>query len=392
MCDQINKSAKMQNRRKAFGNICPNSMLDLSNRLSKKQVKAEKKQVSKRIFSGVSGPVIIYVDPSPNTEDSALGTIDWQDLADCNSVIQQDSDAGDVTQQGHCLQGEPEFDLQEFRDAVDNFISDQSSLMQTGIGSAGDYQLPPCDVSVFDPCMTTPIHPQQAHLLPPINVQPIPSTEQYWRDVADHNQKALGDALVENNQLHVTLTEKQGEITSLKERNVQLKELANQAKQLASVLDKLVGHRSRDSDKVTSDALLTRPSVKRSLEEFYPQSNAQDCKQVDEILREISEKCNAALWNFDPREAKRPKLHSEDPMVIDCPGESITNSNMYGAFHGLKTSTGSVDMCNTDLEEDLSFRTSIRDHCTIRTLAFPQGNAFTIRTGGGGYKFRWVPN
>lgn len=38
-------------------------------------------------------------------------------------------------------------------------------------------------------------------------------------------------------QLHVTLNEKQEEIACLKEKNVHLKELANQAKHLASVLD-----------------------------------------------------------------------------------------------------------------------------------------------------------
>lgn len=61
--------------------------------------------------------------------------------------------------------------------------------------------------------------------------------EQYWKEVADQNQRALGDALVENNQLHVTLTQKQEEIALLKERNVQLKELASRTRHLASVLD-----------------------------------------------------------------------------------------------------------------------------------------------------------
>lgn len=38
-------------------------------------------------------------------------------------------------------------------------------------------------------------------------------------------------------QLHVTLTQKQEEIASLRERNVQLKELACRTRHLASVLD-----------------------------------------------------------------------------------------------------------------------------------------------------------
>ncbi|XP_071969944.1 multicilin isoform X2 [Engystomops pustulosus] len=379
----------MQNRRKAFDKLCPNRIADITNRVSRKPEKSERK-VSRRIFGQPTGPVTIYVDQSPSTVDAALSAIDWQDLADCDSVIQQDTARGSLTQQGHCLQSESEFDLQEFRDAVDSFIDGQTSHMQTGMGS-GNFLLLPSDVPAFEPCMVPHIHPPQPQLTP-INVQPIPSTEQFWRDMADHNQKALGDALVENNQLHVTLNEKQEEIACLKEKNVQLKELANQAKHLASVLDKLMRHRSADDTRLSSDGLLSRPPVKRSLEEFYPQTTEQECNQVDEILMEISKKCNAALMGSDHSEAKRPKLYSED--TIDNKEEVTPGIKMCGAFQGLKTSTGhtSLNLCNTELEGDVTFRTSIKDHCTIRTLAFPQGNAFTIRTNEGGYKFRWVPN
>ncbi|KAE8636320.1 hypothetical protein XENTR_v10002937 [Xenopus tropicalis] len=375
----------MQNRRKAFDKLCPNTMPDLSSRMGKRQSKTEKK-LHKNIFTH-TGPVTIYVDP-PSSVDSALATIDWQDLADCNSVIQQDAAGGALTeqqQQGHCLPGESDFDLQEFRDAVDQFIADQPSLMQPGLGSSG-FQLP-CNGSVFEPCMTDTLQPQPDHLLP-ISVQSIPSTEQYWRDVADHNQKALGDALVENNQLQVSLTEKQEEIASLKEKNIQLNELANQAKHLASVLDKLMKERPKHSSGATQGRL----PVKRSLEDFYPQSNEPDSTQVDEILREISKKCNIALMGNELSESKRPRLEPMDTMGWQ--EEGITKIKMCGAFNGLKTSTGlnSVNLGETELEEDVSFRTSIKEHSTIRTLAFPQGNAFTIRTAAGGYKFRWVPN
>ncbi|XP_018423691.1 PREDICTED: multicilin [Nanorana parkeri] len=379
----------MQNKRKAFDRLCPNRVQDLSNRLNKKQDKPERK-VLKRIFAESSGPVTIYVDESPSAVDAALSTIDWQDLADCTAVIQQDAAGGALEQQGHCLPETPDFDLQEFRDAVDNFIADQSSHMQPGLGTA-DFNLSPCEVSVFDQCLAPSIHSQPCQLMP-INVQPFPITEQYWRDMADHNHKALGDALVQNNQLHVTLNEKQEEIDTLKVKNVQLKELADQAKHLASVIDQLMSHRSRAASKLSSDGVLTRPPVKRNLEEFFQQNNDQECNQVDEILREISKKCNAALMGCDYIEAKRPKLQSDDPM--DCLDEATSGIKMCGAFNGLKTSTGhsSLNLCDTDLEGDVSFRTSIKDHSTIRTLAFAQGNAFTIRTNGGGYKFRWVPN
>lgn len=108
----------------------------------------------------------------------------------------------------------------------------------------------------------------------------------------------------------------------------------------------------------------------------------EDDTEVNEILREISDKCNLALQSIDEnRGPKRPR------------GESDT-VHMYGAFHGLQTrnSCSSLDMSGSDLEEGVSFRTSIKEHCNIRTLAFPQGNAFTFRTATGGYKFRWVPS
>uniref|UniRef100_A0A8D0GKJ6 Multicilin n=1 Tax=Sphenodon punctatus TaxID=8508 RepID=A0A8D0GKJ6_SPHPU len=275
-------------------------------------------------------------------------------------------------------QPEPEFDFQEFRDAVDSLISDSSSSLMPPPLDSADFSFPLGDGSAFSPPC---IQPPPDNLLPQINLQSIPSTELYWKDLADQNQKALGDALVENNQLHVTLTKKQEEIASLKERNVQLKELASQAKQLASVLDKLMIHQSKDG----TESFLPKGSAKRSLEELYT-TGQQDCAEVDEILREISDQCSVALQTID---AKRPRLHQELGTTADC--NAIP---MHGAFHGLHmcSSQSSLDLSSSELEEDVSFRTPIKEHCTIRTLAFPQGNAFTIRTDAGGYKFRWVPS
>ncbi|XP_053888875.1 multicilin [Malaclemys terrapin pileata] len=371
--------------RKAFDSICPNRVRDLCSRLGKKPAKLERKvrlgdsPAPRKSFASTT-PVAVYRDQPPDTVELALATIDWQDLADCTSVFQQETSSVAAAPQSHCLQPEPEFDFQEFRDAVDSFICDPSSLMPPPLDTE-DFTFPLGDGSAFSPC----IQPSQNNPLPHMNLQN--SAEQYWKDVADQNQKALGDALVENNQLHVTLTQKQEEITSLKERNVQLKELASQAKQLACVLDKLMIHQPKEG----GDAFLPRSSAKRSLEQLYA-ARQEDCAEVDEILREISDTCNAALQTIDEnREAKRPRLQAEATRAPDSQSQAI---NMYGAFSGLQTcsSRSSVDLSNSELEEGVSFRTSITDHCTIRTLAFPQGNAFTIRTATGGYKFRWVPS
>ncbi|XP_062984730.1 multicilin [Elgaria multicarinata webbii] len=275
--------------------------------------------------------------------------------------------------QSPCLQPEPDFDFQEFRDAVDNFISDPSSLMPPLLDSA-DFSFPVDDGRPFSPCLH---QPAQVDSILQMNAESISSTEQYWKDLADHNQKALGDALVENNQLQVTLTQKQEEIASLKEKNIQLKELASQAKQLASVLDKLMLPQCKDG----TDFSLANGPNKRSLKQVSV-AEREDDVEMNEILQEISEKCNAALQSIDDnRSPKRPRGENEA-------------IHMYGAFHGLQTCSirRSLDLSGSELEEGASFKTSIKEHCNIRTLAFPQGNAFTVRTASGGYKFRWVPS
>ncbi|XP_044513671.1 multicilin [Gracilinanus agilis] len=369
--------------RRAFDSICPNRMLDLSSRQLRKPGKLEKKFAPPRKFFGSSSPISVYTDP-PEAELAglpALTTIDWQDFADCSSLLHQGSSPScdAAVSQNPCPQTETEFDLQDFRDAVDNLISDPSSLMSSSMGPE-DFSFPSCDASPFGSC----ISPQPEHPMPPVSIQGVPHPEQYWKEVADQNQKALGDALVENNQLHVTLTQKQEEIASLKERNIQLKELASRTRHLASVLDKLMITQAQDC-RAAPEPFLLKASAKRSLEELLTASG-QDGAEVDAILREISEQCDVALQS---RDTKRPRLQPEAPDT-DCTSAVA----LHGAFRGLQADCRqrSLNLSHSELEDGGSFSTPIRDHCTIRTLAFPQGNAFTIRTASGGYKFRWVPS
>ncbi|XP_075582530.1 multicilin [Pelecanus crispus] len=158
----------------------------------------------------------------------------------------------------------------------------------------------------FSPCTPQP----ESGALPQLPPQCLPSPEPCWRDLADQHQKALGDALEANSQLRGTLTQRQEELATLRESNAQLKELASQARQLAAVLD----------------VRAAGPAAPR------PSWALGTASGVDAMLREVSEKCRAAL-------------------------RSLGGSPAGG----------------------------------IRTLAFPQGNAFTLRTAGGGYRFRWVP-
>ncbi|XP_053155818.1 multicilin-like [Hemicordylus capensis] len=92
----------MQNRgggRQAFGSLCPNRVHDLAERLAKKPGKVEKKVPRKTHTTRSNNPVAIYNDPSPDSVDLAFATIDWQDLADCTSVFQQEVSRDNTTQQ-----------------------------------------------------------------------------------------------------------------------------------------------------------------------------------------------------------------------------------------------------------------------------------------------------
>ncbi|XP_007942366.1 multicilin [Orycteropus afer afer] len=375
--------------RRAFDSICPNRMLELPGRPLGKPGKLERKFAPPRKFfpPGSSGsPVSVYEDPThaEPAELPALTTIDLQDLADCSSLLGSEAPpSGNLAAlQNHSLEPEPDFvDLQDFRDTVDDLIADSSSLMSPPL-AGGDFPFSPCDVSPFGASLSPQTDLRTLHS-PPLRPPDVTQPEQYWKEVANQNQRALGDALVENNQLHVTLTQKQEEIASLKERNVQLKELASRTRHLASVLDKLMITQSREC-RAAAEPFMLKATAKRSLEELFSVAG-QDCAEVDAILREISERCDEALQNHDP---KRPRLQPEPANTDGRPG------NLHGAFRGLRTdcSQRALNLSHSELEEGGSFSTPIRSHSTIRTLAFPQGKAFTIRTANGGYKFRWVPS
>ncbi|XP_037001042.2 multicilin [Artibeus jamaicensis] len=373
--------------RRAFDSICPNRILELRGRAPGKPGKPERKFAPPRtFFSGCGGgsPVSVYEDP-PGAEPAtlpALTTIDLQDLADCSLLGPDAPPAGDSAawQSQAAPPTAVDFDLQDFGDTVEDLIADSSSLMSPPLASR-DFPFSPCDTLPFGPCLSQPLDPLA--LQPPPRPADALQSEQYWKEVADQNQRALGDALVENNQLHATLTQKQEEIASLKERNVRLKELASRTRHLASVLDKLMITQAQDC-RAAAEPCLLKATAKRSLEELLVAAG-QDCAQADAILRDISEHCDEGLQSHDP---KRLRLQPESASLLRPPGQ------LHGAFRGLRTdcSVRALDLSHGELEEGGSFCTPIRSHSTIRTLAFPQGNAFTIRTANGGYKFRWVPS
>ncbi|XP_054043026.1 multicilin [Rissa tridactyla] len=259
---------------------------------------------------------------------------------------------------------------------------------------------PPLDCANFDFSLGEevafgpgPCAPQlESSVVAQVPPQRPPSPEPCWRGLADQHQKALGDALEANSQLQETLTQRQEELATLRESNVQLKELASQARQLAAVLDVLMLPQCADREVLPPPPppplhpLPPLPAAAAPAGTWVGVGRAEPREEaagVDAMLREVSEKCRAALRSLgggspggdspggDSPTAKRPR-----PAPL-----------LHGAFRGLRTGRAGGE----GLEGGGSLRAALGEAGSIRTLAFPQGNAFTLRTAAGGYRFRWVP-
>uniref|UniRef100_A0A8B9FYH2 Multicilin n=1 Tax=Amazona collaria TaxID=241587 RepID=A0A8B9FYH2_9PSIT len=240
------------------------------------------------------------------------------------------------------------------------FPSDASTLMPPSLDCT-DFDFSLSEEVTFG-CCTPQLESSMLAQVPlaQMPLQHPPSPEPCWRDLADQHQKALGDALEANSQLQETLTQRQEELVTLQDSNVQLKELASQARQLAAALDVSGG---------------TGPCVGAGRAEPREEAVA-----VDAMLRAVSEKCRAALPGGSPT-AKRPR----------------PAPRLHGSFRGLRTCRAAPRPgCRElegggGLEGGGSLRTALGEAGGIRTVAFPQGSAFTFRTAAGGYRFRWVP-
>ncbi|XP_021236255.1 multicilin [Numida meleagris] len=245
---------------------------------------------------------------------------------------------------------------------VSQGLHPQPCAITLGIFSpdASTWASPPLDCADFDLSLGEDVAFGTCAEFP----QPPESSQPCWRVAAERHRQALGDALEENSQLQEALAQRQEELATLRESNVQLKELASQARQLAAVLDKLMLPQRPDG------ATLPLPA---------PPPPAGSCggaeaAGVGGMLRAVSAQCRAALRSLaGSPAAKRPRLH--------------------GAFRGLRTARAAVPRSpgGAELEGGGSLRAALGEQGGIRTLAFPQGNAFTLRTAGGGYRFRWVP-
>lgn len=189
---------------------------------------------------------------------------------------------------------------------------------------------------------------------------------------------------------------------TLRERNVHLRQLARRAKHLASVLEvsicwvaslnsplclcissllcfsqELMTVTEREETPPPDHRPSLSPCKRQRLDEGY---ETESSDSLEDMLRDISTRCNAVLHISTTAKQQ---------------GSGVVR--VHGAFSGLQMSFCSNGGCPaTDgAEADAniwSFRTSVREHGTMRTQAFPHGHSFTARTQEGGYRFRWVPN
>uniref|UniRef100_A0A8V0YJW3 Multicilin n=1 Tax=Gallus gallus TaxID=9031 RepID=A0A8V0YJW3_CHICK len=341
-----------QGGRRAFGSICPNRAPGPPARGAKKPARTGGAAAGTPPAGLTRGPVLPAAPVGPAAPPQV--TRGPARLRRCESFAAVGADPapspGFIRAQGPCLQDEPEFDFQDLRDAVDYFISDASAWVP-----------PPPDCSDFDFSLGEDVAFGTCAVCP----QPPESLQPCWRDAAEQHRQALGDALEENSQLQEALAQKQEELATLRESNVQLKELASQARQLAAVLDKLMLPQRPDGADLPPPSPHPPPAGS---------CGRAEAAGVGGMLRAVSAQCRAALRSLaGGPDAKRPRFH--------------------GAFRGLRTARAAVPRSpgGAEPEGGGSLRAALGEQGGIRTLAFPQGNAFTLRTAGGGYRFRWVP-
>ncbi|XP_035391641.1 multicilin [Electrophorus electricus] len=287
----------------------------------------------------------------------------------------------------------------------------------------------------------------------------------------------LDSAVELNRQLHASLQRKQEEISALKQRNAQLKELARQTEHYNITLDTstVQAQESRVCAsrcgcvrhpvgvRVTPRVCASRPGSACS---YSPSASAtpwrcmtpehpllsslpanselegrpraawskppsmEDRPARDRARRHHTPSPNStdSSWGdpgqtgvFCPPDAKRLKqngaVHELDSEPALCHAQPFQHAplqsrdegpdrhppppgtdlvQLFGAFHGLQVMTTALPL-GSDLsvdcrgEEGVCFKTSIRDHNTIRTMVFPHGKTFTSHTPDGGCRFLWVP-
>ncbi|KAM8885365.1 multicilin isoform 2-T2 [Spinachia spinachia] len=262
-------------------------------------------------------------------------------------------------------------DDQDFGDYALDFMADSPATLESNLSPAELVPFHGCVLPLITTERCSSSGPGPVHCSTGAGL-PCAQDGSSWQSIAQYQGRTLGDCIKVNNQLHETLRRQQEEIHCLHERSLPLRQLASRAKHLASVLEKLLTVGDPRMSEPCSERTSLSPCKRQRLDEEH---ETEPCDSVEDMLRDISSRCNAVLHGADA--APSP--------------ESI---RMQGAFSGLQTSfSGSLAADGAERDQSVSsFRTSVREHCTMRTRVFPHGRAFTSRTQQGGYRFRWVPD
>ncbi|KAK3521708.1 hypothetical protein QTP70_015814, partial [Hemibagrus guttatus] len=246
------------------------------------------------------------------------------------------------------------------------------------------------------------------------------STEKLMMDAVDPAQHYLGNAIEMNRQLHVSVQRKQEEITALKKRNAQLMELAKQAEFYAAVLDAFTPHPDNASEcgsppasAFTPDSHSSspepseqhfsaafQPSWLESLLDHTPPEEEDECSH-----RILSEHTNTGVKrNLWPSDVGSPDSPADKKSRLDQEflnqsehhsSETLGSETVqvFGSFRNFRV-LKATPCATSDLWRKgkcVFFKTSIREHSTVRTRVFPQGKTFTSHTPDGGCRFLWIP-
>ncbi|XP_062870548.1 multicilin [Trichomycterus rosablanca] len=239
-------------------------------------------------------------------------------------------------------------------------------------------------------------------------------------DVVDPVQCYLNNTIQINRQLHESLQRKQEEISALKERNSQLMELLKQADHYAALLDELQlqpeecashpavapvphphspsaepaeWHPSSPQPSWLESLLLDTPPEKEQEEPYTPGSEQRASTRVRRQLWPSHHDSSSDECSFTESlgwcPTKRPKLDQDLDFPQRLHSETVC---VFGSFHGLQvlkpTTPSTSHFC---MEDTACFKTSIREHSTVQTRAYPHGKTLTSLTPDGSCKFLWVP-
>lgn len=145
-----------------------------------------------------------------------------------------------------------------------------------------------------------------------------------------------------------------------------------------SWLESLLDHTPPQEEEERPDRILseyTNTGLKRQLWSCDTDSRSTDTPSV----------CPDKKTRLDQEFLDQTEHSSEHPG-----SETV---QVFGSFHGLRV-LKAAPSATSDLWKEgrcAFFKTSIREHSTVRTRVFPHGKTFTSHTPDGGCRFLWIP-